>query len=52
LVENLTGLVVRKPLANPYVVKKEKSIEIIEVKSGDNDEIDVKVVKKENLTSV
>jgi hypothetical protein len=33
-------------------VKKEKSIEIIEVKSGDNDEIDVKVVKKENLTSV
>jgi hypothetical protein len=34
------------------VVKREKSIEIIEVKSGDNDEIDVKVVKNENLTSV
>jgi hypothetical protein len=34
------------------VVKQEKTIEIIEVKSGDNDEIDVKVVKKEKLTSV
>jgi hypothetical protein len=51
-VENLTGLVNQKPVPNPYLVKQGKSIEIIEVKSGDNDEIDVKVVKKENLTSV
>jgi hypothetical protein len=49
-VENLTGLVWRAPY-NPYA-KREKSIEIIELKSGDNNEVDVKVVKMEKSYSV